>query len=320
MSPPTPPALPPCWQKALQPEIEKPGFRALLDFVAAERAAGPVYPPEGEVFAAFHLTPLDKVKVLILGQDPYHGPGQAHGLAFSVRPGVQPPPSLANMFKELAADLGCAAPRRGSLVPWAQQGVLLLNAVLTVRGGQSTSHQGKGWEKFTDGVIKALSAREEPMVFVLWGGYARKKAKLIDQSRHKLIEGIHPSPLSAHQGFFGSKPFSKINAALAALGHGPIEWPLPDRTNLTAHEEGPLPCLCRRCLRGDVTTAEKDGMAFQREEVRLGRRSLYFWMPEALGGDAEAVREAVKVAMAARHGWPEEGPAGDDSDDSEEEE
>jgi uracil-DNA glycosylase len=196
--------------------------------VDTERRPHTIYPPEDEVFTAFRLTPLKEARVLILGQDPYHGPGQAHGLAFSVRPGVRPPPSLANIFKELKSDLGCRIPNNGSLVPWAQQGVMLLNAVLTVREGQPNSHKGKGWERFTDAVIRLLAAREEPVVFVLWGSYAIKKAGLIDTTRHTIVQSVHPSPLSARRGFFGSRPFSQINAALTASGQAPIDWQIPD--------------------------------------------------------------------------------------------
>jgi len=213
--------------------MEKPYYAALLDFVAGERAAGTVFPPDAQVFEALRLTSYAQTKVLILGQDPYHADGQAHGLAFSVRPGVTPPPSLRNMFKELKADLGVERPKTGYLAPWAEQGVLLLNAVLTVRAHTPNAHKGQGWETFTDAVLRALAARPEPVVFVLWGGYARKKAALLDAARHTIIESAHPSPLSAHNGFFGSKPFSKINAALGAApkelglgGAAEIDWRL----------------------------------------------------------------------------------------------
>jgi uracil-DNA glycosylase len=220
--------LPGGWQPLLAPELAKPYFAKLRAFVDSERASHEVYPPEDEVFTAFALTPFKSAKVLILGQDPYHGPGQAHGLAFSVRPGVRPPPSLANMFKELKADLGCRVPNNGYLEPWARQGVMLLNAVLTVRAGEANSHKGKGWEKLTDAVIRLLGERRDPVVFVLWGGYAGRKAELIDTSRHTIIQSAHPSPLSARRGFFGSRPFSRINAALQSFGHDPIDWQLPD--------------------------------------------------------------------------------------------
>jgi uracil-DNA glycosylase len=217
------------WQPILNDQLDKEYFHDLIRFVAEERRNYTVYPPKGQVFTALELTPFEEVRVLLLGQDPYHGPGQAHGLAFSVQPGVTPPPSLQNMFKELRDDLGCPIPRSGSLVPWAKQGVLLLNAVLTVRAGAANSHKDRGWEQFTDAVISAVNAREKPVVFVLWGGYARKKLKLIDTKRHPVIQSAHPSPLSAHNGFFGSRPFSKINAALEKLGQPPIDWCLADK-------------------------------------------------------------------------------------------
>ena len=221
------PPIPPGWRKQLAAETDKVYWPKLLAFVAAERAAHTVFPPDADVFSALALTSYADTKVLILGQDPYHDDGQAHGLAFSVRPGVTPPPSLRNMFKELHSDLGLPVPKTGYLVPWAEQGVLLLNAVLTVRAHQANSHKGKGWEQFTDAVLRALAIRERPVVFVLWGGYARKKAGLLDAARHTIIESAHPSPLSAHNGFFGSRPFSKINAALTANGEAEIDWRLP---------------------------------------------------------------------------------------------
>ena len=219
--------LPKDWSQVLKETLESPTFRKLERFVDAERRAHTVYPSEEDLFSAFRLTPFERVRVLLLGQDPYHGPGQAHGLAFSVQPGVPPPPSLVNIFKELKSDLGLPLPADGSLVPWAEQGVLLLNAVLTVRDGEPNSHARHGWEEFTDTVIQAVSAKPEPVVFLLWGGYARKKRKLIDAKRHVIIESAHPSPLSASAGFFGSKPFSKINEALVAHGQSPIDWSLP---------------------------------------------------------------------------------------------
>ena len=221
--------LPKSWRPHLDAETEKPYFGALRRFVDGERRAHTVHPPEDEVFAALELTPYERVKVMILGQDPYHGPGQAHGLAFSVRPGVTPPPSLRNIFRELQADQGCPPPRDGSLVPWARQGVLLLNAVLTVRAGEPNSHQGKGWETFTDAVIRAVNERPERVVFVLWGGYAAKKEALIDAGRHAVLRAPHPSPLSAKRGFFGSRPFTKVNAALEESGQAPVEWCLRER-------------------------------------------------------------------------------------------
>jgi uracil-DNA glycosylase len=219
--------LPADWSEVLKEALAAPSFRKLERFVEAERRRSTVYPSEEELFSAFRLTPHARVRVLLLGQDPYHGPGQAHGLAFSVKPGVPPPPSLVNIFKELQNDLGPPPPTSGSLVPWAEQGVLLLNAVLTVRQGEPNSHEGQGWEEFTDAVIRAVSAKPEPVVFLLWGNYARKKKKLIDTQRHQVIESPHPSPLSASGGFFGSRPFSRINGALMLRGQAPIDWHLP---------------------------------------------------------------------------------------------
>jgi len=213
------------WNPILRAELTKPYWPELQQFVAAERADHPVYPPAEEVFAALHLTPFEDVKVVILGQDPYHGPGQAHGLCFSVPPGVPAPPSLQNVLKELQSDLGIDRPNHGCLDAWAAQGVLLLNTTLTVRAGQAASHQGKGWETFTDEVIRAVNAKEERLVFVLWGASARKKEALIDTNRHTVIESPHPSPLSAHNGFFGSRPFSRANEALRE----PVDWRIPPR-------------------------------------------------------------------------------------------
>jgi uracil-DNA glycosylase len=222
------PALPKSWRPILAEETQQPYFEKLEAFLAEERAAHTVFPPEPEVFTALRLTPYESANVFILGQDPYHDNNQAHGLAFSVRPGVPPPPSLLNIFKELKTDVGARIPNNGYLVPWAEQGVLLLNAVLTVRAHAPNSHKGKGWEKFTDAVIRAVSAKADPVVFVLWGGYARKKVSLIDAGRHTILESAHPSPLSARNGFFGSRPFSKINAALRAAGKPEVDWQLPD--------------------------------------------------------------------------------------------
>lgn len=216
------------WRPVLIEETQKPYWATLQSFVKEERRKFPVFPPDKEVFSALYLTPYEQVSVLILGQDPYHGPGQAHGLCFSVRRGVPAPPSLVNIFQELQADLGCSIPTHGNLEHWARQGVLLLNAVLTVRSGQANSHKDRGWETFTDAVIQAVNAKPERVVFVLWGAYARKKASLIDTSRHVIIQSAHPSPLSAHSGFFGSRPFSKINAALRAAGRPEIDWQIPD--------------------------------------------------------------------------------------------
>jgi uracil-DNA glycosylase len=214
------------WNPLLRDEFTKPYWPELQRFVAAERQHFTVYPPEQEVFAALHLTPYAETKVLILGQDPYHGPRQAHGLCFSVRQGVAVPPSLVNIHRELHEDLGIAPPGHGNLEAWAHQGVLLLNATLTVRAGQAASHQGRGWETFTDEVIRTVSAKDHPVVFVLWGSYARSKKALIDTFRHTIIESAHPSPLSAHNGFFGSRPFSRANAALVAAGLDPVDWRL----------------------------------------------------------------------------------------------
>jgi uracil-DNA glycosylase len=218
--------LPADWREVLKAEFTKPYFPKLEAYVAQQRATATVFPPEAEVFSAFHYTPFEDVKVLILGQDPYHGPGQAHGLSFSVKPGVAIPPSLRNMYKELQDDLGCAVPKHGSLEHWAKQGVMMLNAVLTVRQAEPNAHKDQGWEQFTDAVIQKLNEREHRLVFVLWGGYAKKKSKLIKNKAHAIIEGAHPSPLSV-QLFMGSKPYSKVNAALAEVGKPPIDWAIP---------------------------------------------------------------------------------------------
>lgn len=221
------PKLPDGWLKALSAEFEKPYWDELQTFVAGERKKHQVFPPEDEVFSAFELTPYENVRVVILGQDPYHDDGQAHGLCFSVKPGVPAPPSLGNMYKELKSDLGCKIPNNGYLVPWARQGVLMINAVLTVQAHTPNSHKDRGWETFTDAVIRAVSDRPDPAVFVLWGKYAQKKKKLIDAKKHVVIEGAHPSPLSVKL-FLGSKPFSKVNDALAGLGKAPIDWQIPN--------------------------------------------------------------------------------------------
>lgn len=218
--------LPEDWKKALKASLDSPSFQELERFVAKEREEATVFPSEEDLFSAFRLTPYADVRVLLLGQDPYHGPGQAHGLAFSVKPGVPSPPSLVNIFKELEADVKVPRPKDGSLMAWAEQGVLLLNAVLTVQQAKPNSHAGHGWEDFTDAVIRAVSEKTEPVVFLLWGKYAQKKKKLIDASRHVVIEGTHPSPLSASSGFFGSKPFSAVNKALESKGRPPIDWRL----------------------------------------------------------------------------------------------
>lgn len=219
------------WLSVLRPEFDEPYMKALKTFLGQEREGGQrVFPRPSEWFRALDLTPLDQVRVVILGQDPYHGEGQAHGLAFSVQPGVRPPPSLVNIYKEMATDLGIAPPSHGLLDHWARQGVLLLNSVLTVRMGQAASHQGRGWERFTDAVIRAVAAKPEPVVFILWGAYAQKKAGFVremGEGRHCVLTSVHPSPLSARGGFFGSKPFSKANAFLAEHGQPPIDWALP---------------------------------------------------------------------------------------------
>ena len=221
--------LPTSWQTALAPEFDKPYWSALKQFVDSERGTQTVFPPDADVLNALRLTPYEKVRVFILGQDPYHDDNQAHGLAFSVRPGIKPPPSLANIFKELKTDIpGFTVPNNGYLVPWAEQGVLLLNAVLTVRAHTPNSHKGKGWETFTDAVIQAVSDKSEPVIFVLWGAYAQKKETLVDTSRHIVLKSAHPSPLSARNGFFESRPFSGINALLEKNGQPPIDWRLPN--------------------------------------------------------------------------------------------
>jgi len=214
------------WNPILREELAKPYWAELQQFVQQERARHTVFPPHDEVFAALHMTPYADTKVLLLGQDPYHGDGQAHGLSFSVKPGVRIPPSLQNMYRELEDDLGIPAPDHGNLEAWARQGVLLLNASLTVRAHHAASHQKHGWETFTDRVITAVNDKPERVVFLLWGNSARKKKELIDPSRHVIIESVHPSPLSAHRGFFGSKPFSRTNAALTEAGLDPIDWSL----------------------------------------------------------------------------------------------
>lgn len=214
------------WNPILRGEFAEPYWSELQSFVATEREQHEVYPPHEAVFRALHLTEYANVKVLILGQDPYHGPGQANGLAFSVHDGVRIPPSLQNMHKELESDLGHPRPPHGNLEPWARQGVLLINATLTVRAHAAASHQKHGWETFTDRVIEAVNAKPDRVIFILWGATARKKSVLIDQDRHVVIESPHPSPLSAHRGFFGSKPYSRANAALTNVGLAPIDWNL----------------------------------------------------------------------------------------------
>ncbi|OPC80506.1 uracil-DNA glycosylase [Embleya scabrispora] len=219
--------LPESWQPVLAEELAKPYYAELTAYVDAERKEHQIFPPEDEVFAALEATPYQDVRVLVVGQDPYHDDNQAHGMSFSVRPEVRIPPSLRNIYKEMNADIGLPIPDNGYLMPWAQQGVLLLNTVLTVRAHEAASHKGKGWEKFTDAVIKAVNDRDEPVVFVLWGGHAKKKISLIDTAKHAIVQGAHPSPLSAKL-FHGSKPFSQIDAALANMGHKPIDWTIPN--------------------------------------------------------------------------------------------
>lgn len=216
------------WDEVLEGEFEKPYYLELRQSLKNEYETQVIYPDMYDIFNALKYTSYKDTKVLILGQDPYHGENQAHGLAFSVKPGVRIPPSLLNMYKELHADLGCFIPNNGYLVPWAEQGVLLLNTALTVRAHQANSHKGKGWEVFTDNIIKLLNLRDEPVIFVLWGNNARSKKKLIDTNKHYIIESAHPSPLSASRGFFGSKPFSKTNDILIKLGRAPINWQIPN--------------------------------------------------------------------------------------------
>jgi uracil-DNA glycosylase len=222
------PPLPPSWRRLLAEELDEPYFLKLRGFVESEQQSHTVYPPEKDIFTALKLTPYENVNVLLLGQDPYPGKNQAHGLCFSVRPGVKPPASLRNIYKELQADVGFRIPNNGYLVPWAQQGILMINAVMTVRAGAPNSHKGMGWENFTDAIISRVNERESSVVFVLWGAYAQKKIKLIDTSRHTIIKSAHPSPLAARSGFFGSRPFSAINRALRTAGKPEIDWQLPD--------------------------------------------------------------------------------------------
>jgi uracil-DNA glycosylase len=221
------PPIPASWSPHLEGEIHNPNFQTLQDFLERERQTFKIYPPEEDTFQALELTPYDDVNVLLLGQDPYPGPNQAHGLSFSVRKGVGIPASLKNIYKELVTDVGCRIPNNGYLVPWARQGILMLNAVLTVREHKPNSHQGHGWEDFTDAIIKAVDAKGK-VVFVLWGGYAKKKRKLIVNNRERIVEAAHPSSLSANHGFFGSNCFSAINAALKEAKKPQIKWQIPD--------------------------------------------------------------------------------------------
>jgi uracil-DNA glycosylase len=221
------------WKQRIGDYLDRPEMLALSQFLREEKAQGKeVYPPGPDIFNAFEHTPFDKVRVVILGQDPYHGPGQAHGLSFSVLPGVRVPPSLQNIFKEIEGSLGIPRPDHGCLTPWADRGVLLLNAVLTVEAGQAASHQGKGWEGFTDAAIDALNREREGLVFLLWGSHAQKKGQLIDETRHLVLRSVHPSPLSAHRGFLGCGHFAKANAYLESRGEVPVDWSLPPRSEL----------------------------------------------------------------------------------------
>lgn len=216
------------WAQYLNQEFEQPYYLRIREVLVNEYNSGPIYPDRYDIFNALNYTSYEETKVVILGQDPYHGPGQAHGLSFSVKPGVPAPPSLQNIFKELQADLGCTIPNHGHLVSWAKQGVLLLNTVLTVRESQPNSHKGVGWETFTDKVITTLNDREQPVVFILWGKHAQDKQQLITKNHHYIIRSPHPSPLSSHRGFFGSRPFSKANQFLEKTGIAPINWQIPD--------------------------------------------------------------------------------------------
>ncbi len=216
------------WQGYLAEEMQRPYYKELRQFLIQEYRTQKIYPDMYAIFNALHYTSLADTKVVILGQDPYHGPGQAHGLSFSVQPGIAPPPSLINIFKELQTDLGCTVPNNGCLKPWADQGVLLLNTVLTVREHAANSHHGRGWEIFTDKIIALLNEREKPLAFILWGSPARSKKKMITNPQHFIVESPHPSPLSASRGFFGSRPFSRVNTFLEQNGQTPIDWQLPN--------------------------------------------------------------------------------------------
>ena len=225
--------LEPSWKARVGDYLQRDEMQALAAFLRGRKAAGArIYPPGPDIFAALEATPFEAAKVVVLGQDPYHGPGQAHGLCFSVQPGVPVPPSLDNMFKEIHRDLGIARPDHGCLVPWARRGVLLLNAVLSVEEGRAGSHQGKGWEGFTDHVVDTLNREREGLVFLLWGSYAQAKGKVIDPRRHRVLRTTHPSPLSAHRGFLGSGHFSATNDYLSRNGKAPIDWSLPPRAEL----------------------------------------------------------------------------------------
>ncbi|RST60931.1 uracil-DNA glycosylase [Siminovitchia terrae] len=216
------------WAPLLEEEFQKPYYLSLREFLKKEYMEESVYPSMHDIFNALKFTPFHKVKVVLLGQDPYHGHGQAHGLSFSVKPGVKTPPSLKNIFKELQEDVGCRIPNNGCLEKWANEGILLLNTVLTVRAGEAHSHRGKGWETFTDKVISLVNERETPVIFILWGKPAQEKIRLIDTTKHTIIKSPHPSPFSANRGFFGSRPFSKTNECLLGLGEKPIDWQISD--------------------------------------------------------------------------------------------
>lgn len=219
------------WAKALSPEYKKEYYKKLFDFVGKEYATHEIFPPGDDIFNAFHLTPLKDVKCVIIGQDPYHNVGQAHGLCFSVKPDVDIPPSLVNIYKELHDDLGCYIPDNGYLVKWAEQGVLMLNAVLTVRAHQAASHQNKGWEEFTDAAIRIVNDQDRPIVFLLWGGFAQKKAAMLNNPKHLILKAPHPSPLSVYRGFYGCKHFSQANSFLESNGISPIDWQIENIHN-----------------------------------------------------------------------------------------
>jgi uracil-DNA glycosylase len=231
-----PGTLEPSWKARIGDDLQRPEMQALAAFLRAEKQAGKrIYPAGADIFAAFRHTPFDAVRVVILGQDPYHGPDQAHGLCFSVRPGVRVPPSLDNIFKEIQRDLGIPRPEHGCLTPWAERGVLLLNSVLTVQDGHAGAHQRKGWEGFTDAAIDALNREREGLVFLLWGAYAQRKGQLIDTRRHAVLSAVHPSPLSAHRGFIGCGHFSAANRYLQEHGSAPVDWSLPPAAALPVH-------------------------------------------------------------------------------------
>ncbi|UOR12525.1 uracil-DNA glycosylase [Halobacillus amylolyticus] len=219
------------WEAILGDELNKPYYLQLRERLKQEYQSNKVFPHMNDIYAAFHETPYQDTKVVIIGQDPYHGENQAHGFSFSVKQGVTVPPSLRNIYKELENDLAITPPNHGNLLSWARQGVLLLNNVLTVRAHQAHSHKGMGWEPFTDRVIEALNEREKPVVFILWGNPAKQKAASVDRDKHEIIQSVHPSPLSAHRGFFGSRPFSRANSFLKSIGETPINWAIPDSTN-----------------------------------------------------------------------------------------